>query len=102
MLALSKDKQEPQDVARHKPYLSSFVQYACTSINGHNGNSLDNPNKATASMKPRKRIITIYSKYNQVCKNLPCELKLHRLIFLLISSIQNVVSHFHKLQKKAH
>ena len=28
--------------------------------------------------------------------------KLHLVIFSLISSIQNVVSHFHQLQKTAH
>ena len=36
------------------------------------------------------------------CKNQPCEHKLHRAIFLLISSALNVVSYFHNFQKKAH
>ena len=54
-----KNKQEPQDVARHKPYLSSFVQYAHTSINELDGNSMDNSNMVTLSMEPRKQIITI-------------------------------------------
>ena len=36
------------------------------------------------------------------CKNRPFEHKLHGLIFLLIFSVCNVVSHFYKLQKKAH
>ena len=39
---------------------------------------------------------------DRACKNRPCECKVHRVIFLLISSIQNALSHFHKLQKKAH
>ena len=38
-------------------------------------------------------------KCDQACKNQPCECKLHRVIF---SPIQNVVSHFRKLQMKAH
>ena len=38
----------------------------------------------------------------RACENRPCECKLHQVIPSLISSIQNVVSHFHKLQKKAH
>ena len=36
------------------------------------------------------------------CKNRPCERKLHRGIFLLISFVPNTLSHFHKLQNKAH
>ena len=39
---------------------------------------------------------------DRACKNGPCESKLHQGIFLLMSSIQNTLSHFHKLQKKAH
>ena len=35
-------------------------------------------------------------------ENWPCEHKLHQVIFSLITFIENVVSHFHKLQKKAH
>ena len=41
-------------------------------------------------------------KCDQDCKNRPCEHKLHQVIFLLIYFVQNVVSHLHKLQKKAH
>ena len=36
------------------------------------------------------------------CKNQPFECKLHWVLFSLISSNQNAVSHFWKLQKKAH
>ena len=39
---------------------------------------------------------------DRACKNRPCESKLHQGIFLLISSIQNLLSHFYKLQKKVH
>ena len=38
----------------------------------------------------------------QTCKNRPCEYKFYQVIFLLISSIQNVVYLFCKLQRKAH
>ena len=53
-------------------------------------------------------IILMYHTYtphnicDRACENQPCEHKLHRVVFLLISSIQNVVSHFCKFQKKAH
>ena len=39
---------------------------------------------------------------DRACENRPCECKLHRVIFLLISFVSNALSHFHKLQKKAH
>ena len=39
---------------------------------------------------------------DRACKNRPCERKLHQVIFLLISFIPNALSHFRKLQKKAH
>ena len=39
---------------------------------------------------------------DQACKNQSCECKLHQVLFALISSIQNALSHFCKLQKKAH
>ena len=39
---------------------------------------------------------------DRACKNRPCERKLHQVIFLLISFVLNALSHFHKLQKKAH
>ena len=39
---------------------------------------------------------------DRACKNQPCEHKLHRVIFSLISSSLNVVFHFRKFQKKAH
>ena len=35
-------------------------------------------------------------------ENRPCERKLHWVIFLLISFVPNALSHFRKLQKKAH
>ena len=38
---------------------------------------------------------------DRACENQPCEHKLHRIIFLLISFIPNTLSHFWKLQKKA-
>ena len=40
--------------------------------------------------------------YDQAYENQPCEHKLHRVIFLLISFILNTLSHFCMLQKKAH
>ena len=39
---------------------------------------------------------------DRACENRPCECKLHRVIFLLISFVPNALSHFRKLQKKAH
>ena len=39
---------------------------------------------------------------DQACKDQPRECKLHQVIFLLISLALNVVSYFHKFQKKAH
>ena len=36
------------------------------------------------------------------CENQPCERKLHRVIFSLISFLPNALSHFRKLQKEAH
>ena len=39
---------------------------------------------------------------DRACKNQPCELKLYQVIFLLISSVLNVVSNFCTMQKKAH
>ena len=36
------------------------------------------------------------------CKNRPCKCKLYWVIFLPISSTQNAVSHFRKLQMEAH
>ena len=41
-------------------------------------------------------------KCDRACKNQPCECKLHRVIFLLISLVPNALLHFRKLQKKAH
>ena len=38
---------------------------------------------------------------DRACKNRPYEHKLYQIILLLIYSVQNVVSHFSKLQKKA-
>ena len=39
---------------------------------------------------------------DRACENQPCERKLYRVIFTLISLALNVVSHFRKFQKKAH
>ena len=39
---------------------------------------------------------------DQAYENRPCERKLYQVIFLLISSVLNKLSHFRKLQKKAH
>ena len=33
----------------------------------------------------------------QTCKNQSCKCKLHQVIFLLLSSVQNVVIHFHNM-----
>ena len=41
-------------------------------------------------------------KYDWACENQPCEPKLHQVIFLLISSAENAVSHSRQFQKKAH
>ena len=41
-------------------------------------------------------------KCDWACKNRPCERKLHRVIVSLISFVVNALSHFRKLQKKAH
>ena len=44
--------------------------------------------------------------FNDICdwayENRPCERKLHRVIFSLISFVPNALSHFRKLQKKVH
>ena len=37
---------------------------------------------------------------DRACENRPCERKLHRVIFPLISFVLNALSHFRKLQKK--
>ena len=49
-------------------------------------------------------LTTMPSKLNcdRAYENQPCERKLHRVIFSLISFILNALSHFRKLQKKAH
>ena len=39
---------------------------------------------------------------DQACENGLYECKLHWVIFLVIFSVQIIISHFHKLQKKAH
>ena len=39
---------------------------------------------------------------DRACENQPCERKLHRVIFLPISSALNVVSRFCKFQKLVH
>ena len=43
---------------------------------------------------------------NNICdrayENRPCKCKLHRVIFSLISFVPNALSHFRKMQKKAH
>ena len=39
---------------------------------------------------------------DRACENRPCERKLHRVIFSLISFVPNALSHFRELQKKAH
>ena len=49
-------------------------------------------------------IILSYTVYicDRACENQPYERKLHRVIFSLMSYVLNALSHFHKLQKKAH
>ena len=42
------------------------------------------------------------SNCDRAHKNIPCECKLHQVIFLLISFVPNRLSHFRNLQKKAH
>ena len=44
----------------------------------------------------------LYGICDRACKNQPFERKLHRVIFLRISLVLNVVSHFCKIHKKAH
>ena len=39
---------------------------------------------------------------HRACEYQPCEHKLHRVIFSLISSSLNMIFHFHKIQKKSH
>ena len=39
---------------------------------------------------------------DRACENQLCERKLHRVIFSLTSFVPNALSHFRKLQKKAH
>ena len=51
---------------------------------------------------PQVHVHTCIHMCEWACENWPCECKLHQVIFLLISSVQNVVCHFHKLHKKAH
>ena len=48
--------------------------------------------------------ITFHVMYicDQAYENRPCERKLHRVIFWLISFVPNALSHFCKLQEKAH
>ena len=50
--------------------------------------------------------LPVNPEYNGICdrayEDQPCERKLHRVIFLLISFVLNVLSHFRKLQKKVH
>ena len=70
----------------------SYLECACSCINGLNGNLMNNYNMAVLIMEARKRIITIYDSCDRACKDRPCECKLHQVIFLLISSVQNVAS----------
>ena len=48
------------------------------------------------------RFINCTTICDRAYKNRPCERKLHQVIFLLISFVLNELSHFRKLQKKAH
>ena len=51
--------------------------------------------------KKTKKVSKVSIICDRAYDNQPCEHKLHRIIFSLISFIRNVVSHFRKLQKKA-
>ena len=53
-----KHKQEPQDIAHHKPYLKVlYNKYAYLLMD----NSMDNSNMAMLSMEPRKMIIILHN-----------------------------------------
>ena len=46
--------------------------------------------------------ISIFNMCDRACKNGPYECKLYQVIFSLIPSVQDVISHSFNVQKKAH
>ena len=64
-----KHKQEPQDVAQHKPYLKVlYNMYALLLMD----NSMDNSNIMILSMEPRKWIITLHNNYCLTSYSISC------------------------------
>ena len=51
-----------------------------------------------------KSMATVFVRYicDRAYDNRPCERKLHQVILSLIYFVPNALSHFRKLQKKAH
>ena len=65
-------KQEPQDIAQHKPYLKAILCMHA-SINGLNDILIDNSNKVTLSMEYRKWIITFHKNYSLTSYSISCK-----------------------------
>ena len=64
-----KHKQEPWDVAQHKPYLKVLYNMYVLLVMD---NLMDSSNMATLSMEPRKQIITLQNNYYLTSYSVSC------------------------------
>ena len=84
-----------------------FNSFRCKAFNGFGiQNALDpifpTPNKKKWCFGHMRLTDCCNIICNRAYENQPCERKLHRVIFLLISFIPNALSHLYKPEKKAH
>ena len=64
-----KHKQEPRDVAQHKPYLKVLYNMYVLLVMD---NFMDSSNMAMLSMEPRKQIITFQNNYYLTSYSVSC------------------------------